>query len=129
MLLAILTFVYGQKKCTTHKGSSQKTHRPKILANILEEIESCCVYTEQIKRAVSHNPLNVIEAGSILAEMVKNGISLGTVSYNAMGQITQENLPLDLITYNCLLHTYATAKPAHISEAEKLTDHLEKEIL
>ena len=95
--IAILTFVYAQKKryaacaclvtsfpgqsrhvaicSTTRKGSSQKTRRPKILANVLEEIESRCVYNERIKRAASHNPPNVVEAENILAEMVKNGIS------------------------------------------------------
>ena len=45
-----------------------------------------------------------------------------------MGQITQENLSPDLVTYNCLLHAYATAKPARIGKVEKLTDHLEKKM-
>ena len=78
--ITILTFVYAQKKSTTRKGSSKETRRAKILANVLEEIESRCVYNERIKRASSHNPPNVVEAESILAEMVMNDISPSTLS-------------------------------------------------
>ena len=80
--IAILTFVYAQKKSTTRKGSSKETRRAKILANVLEEIESRCVYNERIKRAASQHPPNVVEAENIPAKMVKNGISPSTLSYN-----------------------------------------------
>merc|ERR1712022_90817 len=145
--ISVLAWTYVQKKSNgARKSSGQKTRRPKILANVLEEIESRCNYNERIKRAASSSPPNVSEAESILSEMTKNNVAPSTLTYNnligayskstssfewvdsVMSSITEDGLSPDLVTYNCLLHAYASAKPSRVADAEKLMDHIEKEM-
>ena len=63
--------------CSEKSGS--KPRRPKILANVLEEISSRVSYHERIKKAAS---TNVAEAETILAEMVGNNVSPSTLTFN-----------------------------------------------
>jgi pentatricopeptide repeat protein len=123
--ISVLAWTYVQKKSNgARKSSGQKTRRPKILANVLEEIESRCNYNERIKRAASSSPPNVSEAESILSEMTKNNVAPSTLTYNylikaygfsqkvaeaanVVNRMRQAGVDRNILTYNNLIGAYS----------------------
>merc|ERR1711871_438560 len=63
--ISCLLFAYFSQK-RTGKAAGTGQRRPKVLASVLEQIETRVSYNERIKRASSQQPPNIKEAEALL---------------------------------------------------------------